>query len=210
MGFLGSLNDWVIDHYLWRHLIVGLGILVQGEITVMLSLYLILQNNLSWLGFLIPSGVSIFLYETFLYAVGWHLKDSRLGAWIDKKIPHSAKLQFSLHKDASKYLTFSKFVSYFNIAILILSGWARLRFGNFLKHRLIANTIWLITLITLAYAVVGGLGHLILKKMEIGVLFAIIFIFGAKHLIRKMLNKEANLEEEAKGIGTKVDNFLKN
>lgn len=204
-SLLDILGQWVINHYSWRHVIIALGILIQGEITVLISVYLILNNYLGWGGFLLSIAIGLFVYEVFFYVLGRSLKDTPLGLWLEKKIPFNEKIHYYLNHHIDKFLVLSKFVVYVNVGVIFLSGWMKYRFKSFIKNRVIANTIWLTVITTGAFFVIGGLSLLRLRQMEIAILVLLILIFGSKHLLKKFLGKEIAIEKRVEKIGEAVE-----
>lgn len=205
-NLLDIAGQFIMTHYAWRHLIIALGILIQGELTVLLSMYLILNNYLGWGGFFLSVAIGLFAYESFFYLLGKYFKDTALGKKIEKKIPHHAKMQFYLHKNATLFLILSKFVVYFNLAILLLSGWTKMSSAKFFKHRLVANAIWLGLNGFIYFFVASGYNLLssqkILHRTELGVFAVIILIiFGSKYFLKRMIEKGAAIEEGARKIG---------
>ncbi len=203
------LGQFILNHYAWRHFIIALGVLIQGEITLLISMYLILNKYLGWGGFLLAVGISLFVYETFFYFLGRYLKDTPLGLKIEKKIPHYAKVQFHIHNNATTFLILSKFVVYLNLAILILSGWAKVSFAKFLKHRLTANAIWLLLNSVIYLLIASGFNLLrsakIIHQLELVVVgIILLIIFGSKRLLKNLIKEEAVIEEKAEVIGEKV------
>ena len=207
---LDVAGQFIIAHYEWRHLIIAMGILIQGELTVLLSMYLILNGYLGWGSFLLTAGISLFAYESFFYLLGKYFKDTALGKKIEKRIPQHAKMQFYLHKNATLFLILSKFVVYLNVAILLLSGWTKMSSAKFFKHRFAANAIWLGLNGFIFFFVASGYNLLrsqkILQRIELGV-FAVILliIFGSKYFLKKVMEKEAAIEERAKEIGKIIE-----
>jgi len=203
------LGQFILNHYAWRHFIIALGILIQGEITILIAMYLILNKYLGWGGFLVAVGISLFLYENFLYFLGRYLKDTPFGLKVEKKIPHYAKVQFHIHNSATVFLILSKFIVYLNLAVLILSGWMKMNFVKFLKHRLAANVIWLGGNSVIYLLIASGFNLLrtarIIHQFELIVVgLILVLIFGSKHLLKRLIEKEAVIEEKAETIGAKV------
>lgn len=204
-SLLDVLGQWVINNYSWRHVIIALGILIQGEITVLISVYLILNNYLGWGGFLLSIAIGLFVYEGFFYVLGRSLKDTPFGLRLEKKIPFNEKIHYYLNNHIDKFLILSKFIVYVNVGVIFLSGWMKYRFKSFIKNRIIANTIWLTVITTGAFFVIGGLSLLRLRQMEIAILILLVLIFSWKHLLKKFLGKEIAIEKRAEKIGEAVE-----
>ena len=207
-SLLDILGQWVINHYAWRHLIIAAGIFIQGEITILIGVYLILNKYLGWGGFLLAIGVGLLFYESFFYMLGRVLKDTPFGLRLERKIPYHAKARFLLHNHADKFLIISRFLAYVNVGAIFLSGWIKIDLKKFLVHRITANVIWVSAVMGGAFFVVGGLGLLRLRQMEIAIVIILVLIFGGKHLLKKILGKEAVIENKAKEIGDAIDKSL--
>ncbi|MCP6720058.1 MAG: hypothetical protein KJI72_01865 [Patescibacteria group bacterium] len=204
-NLLDVLGQWVINHYSFRHFIVAIGILIQGEITVLIGTYLILNGYLGWGSFLISIAISIFVYEGFFYFLGRSLKGTPLGLRLEKKIPYHDKIHFHLKNHINKILILSKFISYVNVGVIFLSGWIKFNIKSFIKNRIIANTIWFSVLVTGSLFVIEGLSLLKLRQMEIAIFIIILFIFSWKHLLKKLIGKEVSIEKKVEKIGGMIE-----
>ena len=208
-GLLGSASQFILHYYPLRYLIIGVGSFVQGEITVLISVYLVLRGDLNLGGFLLAIFLGNLIYEGVLYSLGRFLKGTPLGTKLEKKIPQHAKMQFYLHKNAALFLTISKFVVYFNSAVLILSGWTRMAFPKLFKTRFAANSIWLGVNLIISYFAASGINLISKEKLrglEIGILLVFfVLIFGSKHILKKIMIKEAEIEEKATKIGERIE-----
>lgn len=204
-NLLDISGQWIINHYSLRHLIIALGILIQGEITVLIGVHLILNNYLGWGGFLLAIAIGLVVYESFFYLLGRSLKGTSLGSRLEKKIPYHKKILFHLQNHINKFLIISKFIVYVNVGVIFLSGWIKFDIKSFIKNRVIANTIWLSASITGAFLVIGGLSLLKLRQMEIAILVLFVFVLSWKYLIKKLLGKEIAIEEKAENIGKIIE-----
>lgn len=203
--FLDTVGQFILNHYAWRHFIVALALIIHGEAAVILAVYLILKSYLGWGGFLVSVILSFLVYETFFYALGRFLKDTRFAGWVDKKIPEETRkhIERHLHEKATLFLIASKFVIYFNVVVLFLSGWIKLDFKKFFVHRLIAHGIWFVATTVVAYSIFSGVSFLKFENsnFEIGAIILILFaIFSAKHILKKLIIKEGAIEKAAERL----------
>ncbi|MFH0712446.1 MAG: hypothetical protein V2A55_01125 [Candidatus Jorgensenbacteria bacterium] len=204
-----TAGQFIMTHYAWRHVIIAVGILLQGEITMLLSMYLVVTGHLTIGSFLFAAGMSVFVYENFFYFLGRYFNDSRFGRFIERKIPHYARVEFHVNKNATLLLILSRFVAYMNIAMLTLSGWTKMSWVKFSKTRLIANALWLggnsivYFLIASGFIVLQGVD--LFRNLQIVVVVIIlIIIFGTKHFLKSFIKKEAAAEETAEKIGGQI------
>ncbi|KKU91514.1 MAG: hypothetical protein UY23_C0001G0120 [Candidatus Jorgensenbacteria bacterium GW2011_GWA1_48_11] len=189
-NLLDLLGNWVIQYYGWRYLIIGLGLTIQEEITIIVSVYLLSNHYLSWLGFLLTLAATFFIYEMFFYLSGRYIRNTFLGRYIERKIPNYAKLQFQLHKNATVFLILSRFVMYLNTGVLFLSGWSGLGFKKLIKARVVANIFWLGGLVILSYFSLSAVNALLAHRAEIAVVVFLVLILTIQYIIKKAILEE--------------------
>lgn len=192
---------------------IAAGMFVQWEVTLVLSMYLIVNGYLGWGGFIVAIIIGVTAYETMLYSIGRLLKDTRLGNFIRRKIPNHEKLERALREHATTLLFLSKFVAYLNTAVVVLSGWTRMPIRKFAKVRAAASIFWFLILGTITYLAMSGYMLIdqkkFLRNFELVVVGIILFIlFGSKWIAKKVLWKTTKLEERAEEIGKKLEKKL--
>lgn len=207
-NFLDSLGQLVLRYPSWSYAIIGIGMLIQGELTVLLSVFLIVNKALSWGGFLIATLAAAFIAENFLYFLSRGLRHTRFGWRLYYKLKSSRRTQFYLYylkTNLTKLLITSRFLIATNFIIMLLVGWSKTKYGRFLKSYLLSLLLWFATMTFIAYFLMSGLTYLrsekIFRQIEIGVAFVVILIFAGEYLLKKLLGKAAALEEKAGRLG---------
>lgn len=210
---LENLGSFVLDHYAWRHVIIAAGMFVQWEVTLVLSMYLIVNGYLGWGGFIMAIIIGVTAYETTLYSIGRFAKNGPVGRFIKRKIPNHEKLERSLRGHATMLLFLSKFVMYLNSAVVILSGWTKLPVKKFVRVRALANIFWFLVLGTITYLAMSGymlIDHKkFLRNFEIFIILLIILmLFGSKRIMKRLLFKTTEMEEKAEALGKNLEKKL--
>ena len=210
---LENLGNFVLDHYAWRHVLIAAGMFVQWEVTLVLSMYLIVNGYLGWGGFIVAIVIGVTAYETTLYSIGRILKDTKLGNFIRRKIPNHEKLERTLREHATALLFLSKFVAYLNTAVVVLSGWTHMPIRKFAKVRAAASFFWFTVFGTITYLGMSGYALIdhkkFLRNFEFVVVGIILFIlFGSKWIAKKVLSRTTKLEERAEEIGKRIEKKL--
>jgi len=202
---LENLGEWILNNYSLRHLILAVGVVIQGEITILIAVYLILRNYLGWGGFLLAIGTGLLVYEAFFYALGRLLQGTERGLRLKERILRRPMMHVFLHNHVDKFLVLSKFIVYVNVGIIILSGLMNIGLKRFIKGRFFANLLWAGSMIGGSFLILSGLTLLKLHQIEIAMLVLLIALFGFKHLVKKIIGKEARIEEKAEVIGEKIE-----
>lgn len=210
LDLLGSL---VLHYYGWRYLIIAVWLMVQEETAIVISVYLLSNHYLGWPAFFLTLIFTFFVYEMFFYLSGRYIHNTRLGRYIETKIPRYARLQFKLHKNANVFIFISRFVMYLNTAVLFLSGWSGVALKRLLKIRIVANTIWFGFLISLSYFSLTTGNAIIAHQAEIGIGIFLVIIVAVQLFAKKVLIEDNKLETEAEKLGEKIEkdiDLLKN
>jgi membrane protein DedA with SNARE-associated domain len=192
-----------------KYFVIAAFIHIQGETTVLVSVYLIRNGKLDWPFFILSCAAGIIIYEIFFYTLGYYSRGTKFGEKIENIFPRLARAQYHLHEKSSFYLIISRFVVYFNVTSLFLAGWTRFPFKKFLKLRGIANLIWVGSIIIFSYFLVAGLTLLesvnVISHVEILILLFVLAIFIGKYFVQKLFIKGARIET----MLTKIYKFLR-
>ncbi|MDI6821068.1 MAG: hypothetical protein QMD65_02700 [Patescibacteria group bacterium] len=196
-NILDNLGQLVLNYPSWSYLIIGAGILIQGELTILISMYLIASGNLTWTEFILSALPILVIGESLIYFFGRSIRHTRFGWRTYKRLKDNRKVQFYffyLKKNLIKLLVASKFLIGTNLFLLTLIGWSRTKFGAFLKAYLSGVIIWFASMSLIAYFFMSGLNRLrsekILHRIEIGVAIVIVLMFTGEYFFRKLLNKK--------------------
>ncbi len=200
-NFFDSLSALVVQYPTWSHLIIAAGMVIQGEITIFVSRYLIANPSLGGRDFLIPAYASGSIVAVFLFFLGRGLRNTRFGWKIYRKIKSKRKTQlyfYYVRENLNKLIIFSKFIFGGNILILIAIGWMKTKFGRFAKSHFMSVTLWLLTMITIMYSMASGLFYLksttSLRQVEIGIGILVVIIFAGEYLLKRALGKRLGFD----------------
>lgn len=214
-GFLDSLGQIVLTHQAWSHYLIALGILLQGEVTVLVSVYLVINGSLGWLDFLVPAFLGILIGDYFLYFLGSRLRDTRFGWKMYKRLKQNKTAQFYTYyvsQNLKKIIVLSKFLIGTNFIAMLAVGWTKVKFRKFFKAHLLAVASWLFGITIVAYFLVGGVYLLkaekVFKQVEIGIAVVLVIMIGGEVFLKRMLGKALSLESKAKDLGEKLNEKL--
>ncbi len=188
IGAVASQNPFL------AYLIIYIATIFLGNISAFASFWLVFR------GFFGPWGIPLLVLTIFLadasgdllwYSLGYTLRDTRLGNFVKKHLPHHQKMEENIHKNGTAWIFLSKFIYASSFPVIFLVGWAQINFKKFFKTSLVSIITWVPILCVLAYGLISGLTPLravaIFKRFEaIFVLGLAMFIF-ANLLIIKLL-----------------------
>lgn len=193
-GLLDYLGALAISHPEWTKLIIGIGIIVQGEITTLISLYLVVGKHITLTQFLISALMGLFIGETIIYLLGRKLRNTRFGWKLYRKIRGNRKIQlytYYIKHKTWKILIVAKFLPGMNTLTLFLMGWTRTSFKKFLRVYIPIVLFWLSVTSISAYAVTSGLHYLrsskIFENIEIIILGIIALFFVGEWVLKKFI-----------------------
>lgn len=194
---LDTLGKLVLAYPAWSHLILAAGILLQGEITILLSMYLIASGDLSWHGYLFSTFPALVIGESFLYFFGRSLRHTRFGWHLYYKFKTNRKLQFYFYytkKNLTKLVVASKFLLGTNLILMLLIGWIKTNYRTFMKSYLIGAFFWFTTISVVAYSLMSGVHELksarVLHQTELAFAGAFVLMFLGEYILRKTIKKK--------------------
>lgn len=203
-NLLDTLGNLALNYPQWTTLIIAIGIAVQGEVTTLVSLYLVVGKHITLLQFLIPALIGLFVWETLLYMLGRNIRGTRFGWKLYRRMKDNRKIQlytYYLKNHSGKFLLAAKFIPGMNSLMLFLMGWTKTGFSKFLRIYIPATLFWLTVATTSAYAVTSGLHYLrsakIFKDIEFIIIGIVLLLFLGEHFAKKLLQMKApkNLPE---------------
>lgn len=214
-GLLDNLGQIVLTHQAWSHYLIAIGIVIQGEITVLVSVYLVINGSLGWLDFLIPAFLGILISDYALYLAGRLFRDTRFGWKMYRKLKQNKTSQFYTYyvsQNLRKIIVLSKFLIGTNFVAMLAVGWTKVKFSKFAKAHLIAVVSWLLGITLVAYFLAGGVYLLkaekVFKQVEIGIAAVLLILIGGEIFLKRMLGKALSFESKAKDIGEKLNEKL--
>ncbi len=206
------VGAWITQNPTWTDAILGISMIIQGELTILLSMYLAISGKITWLQFFVPTLGAIIIAETFIYILGRTIRNTRFGWKLSKKIKGNKRVQtytYYLRQNMTKLLIITKFIPATNLMIMALIGWSKTKFAVFFKSYLKSVFLWFGSMAIVAYFLMSGIHYLqsskVFKQVEIAILVIFILIFAGEHVLSKMLKKYAAVEEKAGLIGEAVD-----
>lgn len=191
----------------WTSVILGLGILIQGEITILLAIYLVIGKHISLLQFIIAGLAGLFVGELFIYTLGKTLRGTRFGWKFYRKMKTNRHVQvytYYLKQNTARVLFVAKFLPGMNALTLLLLGWTKTKWGRFLKIYIPCALFWFGTTSVIAYFISSGLYYLrashTFKDVEFIILGIIVLFFITEYIIKRIINssapKDINLADE--------------
>jgi len=181
---------------------------LQGELTILLSTFLVVEGSISWAQFVLPAFGILAGVETIGYLIGRTIRNTRFGWKLSRKLKDNERVQFytyHLKKNMTKLIIISKFIPATNLMILLLIGWSKTKLKDFLKSYLTGLIIWFITMTVAAYFLMSGLyyleSHKVFKQVEFGILGIFILIFIGEYAFRKLFKKYTVLQQKLESLG---------
>lgn len=210
-NILEHISQLALNYPTWREFIIGIAILLQGEIAILLSVYLIINKSLTWSEFFAIALGTLVIAENLLYITGRIIRTSRFGWKLSRKIKEKRSFNpyfFYIKKNLIKLLVISKFLG-INLITLPVVGWSRVTFRKFFKSYAISLTIWFSSMTLVAYGFNSGLHYLksekIFRDIEIGILIIAALIIGGEYALRKIWKRIIALEIRAEDIGETIE-----
>ncbi len=205
-------GSWITQNPTWTDAILGICMIIQGELTILLSMYLAVSGKITWIQFIVPTLGAIAFAEVFVYLVGKNIRNTRFGWRLSKKIKGNKKVQtytYYLKQNMTKLLIVTKFIPATNLMIISLIGWTKTKFKDFFPSYIKSLLIWFFSMTAIAYFFMSGLHYLrstkVFKQVEIGILLIFILIFIGEHFLSRFLKKYASVEEKAEFIGEAIE-----
>lgn len=202
--FLNTVGHLIVQYPAWTHFIIGAAILIQGELAILLSVFLIVSGKLTWSEFLLFAPLSLILGETIVFMIGRMLRNTRFGwKFYRNKLKPSKRFQsyfYYLKMNLTKLLIGAKFLIGVNIFVILLAGWSKTKFGTFMRSYLTGVIIWFTAVTGVAYFFMSGLSYLksekIFQQAEYGILIVIALIFAMEFIFKKLLRKGIKFQEK--------------
>lgn len=215
-GLLDNLGALVLQYPEWSHWIIAVSILIQGEVTVLVGVFLVANHSLSWGDFLIPAIGSLIVGDMFIFFFGRLIRNTRFGWKFYRKIKHSRRTQFYFHyvrENINKLMIISKFLVAANIFAVLAISWSKVSFARFMKSQFISIFLWFFSATAITYFLATGFTYLrsekIFRQIEIGILVIIVLMFIGEHFLRKRLSKKFFKEDIGETDDVSEEEFRK-
>lgn len=198
---------WIAQNPSWTDAILAAGMLVQGELTIILGTYLALGGTITWTQFFVMTLAALFAGETFVYALGRTIRTTRFGWRFYRKRKHNKRTQlytYQLKQNMGKFFMIGKFVPAMNILMLFLAGWTRTKFGPYFRAYVRSALVWFASITFLAYLTMSGIHLLkasnVIRDAEIGIVAVFVVLFGGELLLKNMFDRYERKEERTTAI----------
>jgi membrane protein DedA with SNARE-associated domain len=214
-NLLDSFGYFILAYPTWRFFILATGAVIQGELTIIFSLYLIHNGFLNWSVFVTAVLGGILFTESVLFFIAKIVRQTRLGWRWYYKIRDNRRLQiytYFLKTNLTKLLTITKFIPATNFIIIFLAGWSKTKFKHFFKAYLLSIFIWFASILIIAYPFTLGLYYFRLTKIfreaELGIILLFIFILAIEYFFRRFLRRLSTIAEKSANFGEEVEKML--
>ncbi len=211
-SFLTGLGHWIATYPAWTHWIIAGGMIIQGEITIFVSVYLVLNNAIGWSDFLIPAIASVICTDTFLYIVGRSMRNTRFGWRLYRKTKASRRAQSYLYyarENTVKMLIGSKFLLGTNIIAMLAIGWAKIKPDRFFRAEFAGVLTWFSGITIIAYFMGSGLHYLqsakIFKQAEFLIAAGAIIVIGGEYILKRVVGKIEAAKEKMTELANQIE-----
>lgn len=201
-NLLAHVTEWILLNPSWTDLILAAGILIQGELTILLAVFLIVNGSITWGQFIGATLPALFVGELSIYVLGRVLRTTRFGWRFYKRKKKSRRNQFytyHLKRNMGTLFLVGKFIPGTNFIMIFLTGWTRTKFSEFLKTYTKSALFWFSVITAVSYFLMSGLSLLrterIVRDVEIGIVVIFAAIFGFEQILRHFLKKYSYREE---------------
>jgi len=206
------LSRFVLNHQEWSYYIIFLGTILQGEITLLVSMYLVIDKSLNLWLVLLYAVSAVIISDYFLYFLGRKIRNTKLGWKFYRKIKNSKKNQiytYYISKNLAKMIIVSKFLIGANILIMTMIGWSKVKFGKFFKNYFFSVIPWFIFVSALSYFFASGAYFLkaekIFKQVEIIIAAVFILFVLGEVFLKNVFQKFLDVELKSKKLKGALD-----
>lgn len=215
-SFLENAIFFINNYPHFKYLIMAIIAILQGEVAVILFVYLIFHRIITWVEFVIITLGSIILWENFIFLFGKIIRGSRFGWRIYKRLKEKKNVHiyfFYLKENLTRLILVSKFIPAVNIPFLFLIAWIKTKWSQFLKSYFISLILWFLIMVFVGYSLNSGLFYLknnkIFKNIEIVIGLFIILIFILEAFIKKIIGNKIKLTQNFSKLGDVLEEFFK-
>ncbi|MFB6212681.1 MAG: DedA family protein [Candidatus Magasanikbacteria bacterium] len=192
---LNSAGQLLIDFPVISSLFLGAIFIIRGEISTLLTVYLISQDYLGWARFIAIALVSIILGDILLYYIGKFSRNTKFSSFVEKKFDITTKLEKYIKENTAWTLFLTKYTMGLGSVAAVLSGWSEIKFRKFFWLNSLSITVWLGVMTALSSVFINILGLFKAKSTyeSVGFVLAIIVIgiFALEYSIEKYFTKSS-------------------
>ncbi len=186
----GAIAVFTAKYQLYTYIIVYVATIFAGNISAFASFWLVRASLGGWAVPLL--GATIFLAmltgDLLWYTLGRTLRNTRLGEFLKRKLPHHEKIESHLYRNGGRWVFFAKFFYPSSFPVIFSVGWSKAPFRSFIKYSLLSIAVWVPVLLGLSYGLSTGLGplrripllgrHEVLIPFGVGVFLLVIYAVG--------------------------------
>jgi membrane protein DedA with SNARE-associated domain len=191
------MHDLILSHVIsgagpFIYLIIFLGMIFEGDIFLLTTIFLVHEGDLSATAALIAIISGVFIGDILWYITGATLV-SRLPFLRSIINMLTKKLTKPLHKRTFLTLFISKYTYGIHHALLLKAGHEKIPFKKYLNIILVSNTMWIIVIGSLGYFFsesFHAVRHLV-KYGEIALLIGLILFFIIQHFLTLAFENQA-------------------
>jgi membrane protein DedA with SNARE-associated domain len=179
---------------LLAYLIVYVATVLSGNISAFIAFWISFATNLEKWRVLLLLGIVAageVTGDCFWFGLGHGLRNTRLGSWVERRVPGHAKAESTLHRKGRRFLYLSKF-AYGSAGLVVFSlGWTGMQFRCFFKNSVISVLIALPVVFFTAYGLFSGISPLaavaVFKHVELLFLIGIVAFLILEWLLSKLV-----------------------
>jgi membrane protein DedA with SNARE-associated domain len=184
----------VYEHRFWGYVVLFLGMVLEGEIFLVVSAMLARAHAFDFGEVLWVSFAGIMVGDVFWYGVGIVLSRYH-GRFSLAKTAEKTVLMFFPNFNRKPFFSifFSKFIYGVNHAALVFSGIVRLKFSLFMKAEFIASFFW-VAIYAVAGYMFGEAALAVTHEVSRLALLAVVFVVGFV-LLERWIGKYVEQQE---------------
>lgn len=153
MDALALAINFIEEHRYLGYLVLFLGMIVEGEVVLMIGGILANLNAFSLESVFIVSFLGVLANDVIWYQIGAYLKNNHgqrnLLLRAERKVK---KLLPSVEHNPAYAIFISKFIAGLNHPTLVILGFLKINFKYFMKLQVLASLVWTLVFISLGFA----------------------------------------------------------
>jgi len=182
---------------LWAYIILYFSIIIFGNAVAFSAFILAFLGGLGRWGMLLVT-LTVVLADlsgdSLWFTLGKKLRDTKVGNFIKRHLPHHNLIQKHLHEDSLKWLYVSKFVSSVTAPFLFLLGWSQnISWKKFFEANVKTTIFWALILLATSTIIGSGLLPFIspesFEKIEVTITIVVVFIIIFQFLVKYIAKK---------------------
>lgn len=195
MDELGIVLNFIEENRYLGYLVLFLGMIIEGEVILMIGGILANLNALNLESVFIFSFIGVLVNDILWYHIGVYLKNNHGHRSLLQRAERKVKKLLPGIETSPAYAIFiSKFIAGFNHPTLIMLGFLKVNFKYFMKLQVFASLVWTLVFISLGFAF-GHTAISVSRKVHVFVIAVVVLIVAAMLLergIRYVINKNGS------------------